>query len=579
MKQINHFLCAISLLAVMTSCSNKAENKETLSHTTTYCNPMDLSYRFTINKGFSFREAADPTVVFYKGDYYLFASKTGGYWHSSDLKNWNLVLTDDIPTEEYAPTAVVMRDTLFFIASDKKPNSIYKTANPKSGKWEFVTKLESDAWDPCLFLDDDKKLYFFWGCSDKKPLYGVEMSPTSFKYLTSPTPLIAANPQEYGWEIRGDHNTRKDAVPWIEGAWINKINGKYYLQYAAPGTLEKSYCDAVYIADKPLGPYRLAQHNPFAYKPEGFACGAGHGSTFTDKYGNLWHVGTVTVSVKYKFERRLALFPVFVDNNGEMYMYNRFGDYPIIIPDRKIESPEEVFPEWMLLSYNKKVETSSVLDEHHSENMVDESIRTYWSAQTGSKNEWVILDLDKVCHINSIQLNLAEHNTTAQGRKSGMKNRFTIECSDDKENWHLISDYSQSENDNTHIYIEYPKPIQARYIRINNIEVADGTFAISGLRVFGKSSVEKPQTPHFIKVERNQKDRRDVTLTWKKSENATGYNIRLGAGKNMLYNNYIVYSDTVLTIRSLNANQPYCFSVEAFNEGGISGMSEKCIVK
>ena len=540
---------------------------------------MDLSYRFTINKGYSFREAADPTMVSYKGDYYLFASKTGGYWYSNDLKNWNLVLTNEIPTEDYAPTAIVMRDTLFFVASSKKPNKVFKSADPKSGKWEYVKTLESDAWDPCFFMDDDNKLYYYWGCSDKEPLYGVNMDPYNFNYLTEKTKLITANPKEYGWEIRGDYNTQKDISPWIEGAWVNKIGNKYYLQYAAPGTLEKSYCDAVYVAENPLGPFRLAQHNPFAYKPEGFACGAGHGSTFTDKYGNLWHVGTVTVSVKYKFERRLALYPAFVDKNGEMYMYNRFGDYPIIIPEKKIETPDEVFPGWMLLSYNKNVEVSSSENSYIPGNMVDENIRTYWSAKTGNKNEWAIIDLGKSCDIYSIQLNLAEHNTTVQGRKNGIKNRFTIECSTNKKDWTVICDKSQNETDNTHQYIELPNVTKARYIKVKNIEVADGTFAISDLRVFGKSDINIPESTQFTQVKRNNEDRRDVALSWKKSDNAIGYNIKYGSAEDMLYNNYMVYSDTTVTIRSLNANQSYHFSVEAFNEGGISDISDIVDIK
>lgn len=561
------------------SCSKNSENKETNNQISTFCNPMDLSYRFTINKGYSFREAADPTMVSYKGDYYLFASKTGGYWYSNDLKNWNLVLTNEIPTEDYAPTAIVMRDTLFFVASSKKPNKVFKSADPKSGKWEYVKTLESDAWDPCFFMDDDNKLYYYWGCSDKEPLYGVNMDPYNFNYLTEKTKLITANPKEYGWEIRGDYNTQKDISPWIEGAWVNKIGNKYYLQYAAPGTLEKSYCDAVYVAENPLGPFRLAQHNPFAYKPEGFACGAGHGSTFTDKYGNLWHVGTVTVSVKYKFERRLALYPAFVDKNGEMYMYNRFGDYPIIIPEKKIETPDEVFPGWMLLSYNKNVEVSSSENSYTPGNMVDENIRTYWSAKTGNKNEWAIIDLGKSCDIYSIQLNLAEHNTTVQGRKNGIKNRFTIECSTNKKDWTVICDKSQNETDNTHQYIELPNVTKARYIKVKNIEVADGTFAISDLRVFGKSDINIPESTQFTQVKRNNEDRRDVALSWKKSDNAIGYNIKYGSAEDMLYNNYMVYSDTTVTIRSLNANQSYHFSVEAFNEGGISDISDIVDIK
>ena len=56
----------------------------------TLCNPLDLPYRFQPEPP-SRREAADPTVVFYQGEYWLFASKSGGYWHSADFIHWTLV--------------------------------------------------------------------------------------------------------------------------------------------------------------------------------------------------------------------------------------------------------------------------------------------------------------------------------------------------------------------------------------------------------------------------------------------------------------------------------------------------------
>ena len=82
----------------------------------TICNPLNLNYRFCLDKP-SRREAADPTMVNFKNEYYLFASKSGGYWHSDDLINWDLITTEDLPIEDYAPTAVVMNDTLYFMAS------------------------------------------------------------------------------------------------------------------------------------------------------------------------------------------------------------------------------------------------------------------------------------------------------------------------------------------------------------------------------------------------------------------------------------------------------------------------------
>ena len=39
----------------------------------------------------------------------------------------------------------------------------------------------------------------------------------------------------------------------MEGAWVNKHNKKYYLQYGAPGTEFSGYGDGVYVAENPWG--------------------------------------------------------------------------------------------------------------------------------------------------------------------------------------------------------------------------------------------------------------------------------------------------------------------------------------
>ena len=85
--------------------------------------------------------------------------------------------------------------------------------------------------------------------------------------------------------------------PYIEGAWMDKFNGKYYLQYACPGTQYNIYTDGVYVSDSPLGSFALAQNNPYSYKPGGFIPGAGHGSTMKDTDGCLWHTATMRISV------------------------------------------------------------------------------------------------------------------------------------------------------------------------------------------------------------------------------------------------------------------------------------------
>jgi xylan 1,4-beta-xylosidase len=265
----------------------------------TFCNPLNLNYRFCIDIP-SRREAADPVMVLYKNEYYLFASKAFAYWHSTDMINWDLISSADLPQEDYAPAVVVMKDTLYFMASSPNiPPKIYKTADPKSGKWSIANSSFPIAMiDPDLFLDDDGRLFFYYGCSDTSPIYGVELNTQTLNPIGNPVGLFNSNKALYGWERFGDYN-EKENRPWIEGAWMTKHNGKYYLQYACPGTEFKSYCDGVYVADNPLGPFKLAEHNPCSYKPGGFAAGAGHSSTFQDKYGNYWHISTMTISQKH----------------------------------------------------------------------------------------------------------------------------------------------------------------------------------------------------------------------------------------------------------------------------------------
>src|SRR5512147_1727280 len=146
----------------------------------TICNPVNLSYRFCLDTP-SRREAADPTMVTFRNEYYLFASKSGGYFHSKDLISWDLITTNDLPLEDYAPAAVVMKDTLYFMASKGAPVTIYKTADPKSGNWTIATSsFPIGMTDPDLFVDDDGRLYFYYGCSNVNPIYGVELDPKSF---------------------------------------------------------------------------------------------------------------------------------------------------------------------------------------------------------------------------------------------------------------------------------------------------------------------------------------------------------------------------------------------------------------
>ena len=567
MKKISHLFYIQLVICIFTGCAEKRTTDDTFK---TICNPINISYRFCLNEP-SRREAADPSCVLFNDEYYLFASVSGGYFHSYDLITWDLIVTEDLPIEDYAPTAVEIDNELYFMTSANGSRSIYKTADPKSGRWQLVTdQLPFSATDPMLFLDDDGRVYYYFGCSDHLPIMAVELDRNNSLYpIGIPVECFNSQREKYGWEQPGDYN-ELDKSPWIEGAWMNKQNGKYYLQYSSPGTEYKSYADGVYLSDQPLGPFTLAKVNPFAAKVGGFVNGAGHGCTFEDRYGNFWHFGTATISVKHDFERRLSLFPVFFDTDDEMAAYTGFGDYPMIIPDKKVSDIKTLFPGWMLLSFNKKVEVSSVLENYPAQNAVNEDIRTYWSAKTGNKGEFISIDLEENCTINAVQINFAEQDGNIFGRQEGIYHQYLLEYSLNGKKWKTLIDKSNNTTDIPHDYVQLSTPVNARFVRLTNIKIPDGKFAISGLRIFGNSNKKPADATTNVNIERQSNDRRIVKISWDVCAGATGYNIRFGNQPDKLYQNYMVYGQNELVIRSLNTETPYFFAIDSFNEAGIT---------
>lgn len=289
--------------------------------------------------------------------------------------------------------------------------------------------------DPDMFQDTDGKVYMFLGCTNNNYLQAVELDvDNKLNPVGKPVNCIKGNPLLHGWERPGDYNTSTES-PWTEAPWITKYNGKYYYQYSAPGTQYKSYADGYYVSDKPLGPFIYASNNPFSAKPEGFINGAGHSATFQDKYGNYWHISTMTISVKDIFERRLGLFPVTFTKEGYMITHTEFGDYPMVMPDYKIKDVRELFTGWMLLSYKKAAQASSSLADHPISMAFNEEIRDYWSANTGNKVEWLSVDLGEIATVKAVQMNFAENNTQLFGRDSISGQQYLIEYSNDKKSW------------------------------------------------------------------------------------------------------------------------------------------------
>lgn len=567
-------------------------SEQGFSQQKTYCNPINIDYGYCPIPNFvtqgKHRATADPVITNFKGEYYLFSTNQWGYWHSSDMLNWKFISRKFLRPEHKvydelcAPSLSFVNDTLLVIGSTHtKDFPLWMSKNPKTDDWkELVHKSEAAAWDPQIFWDKEKdEVYMYYGSSNLYPLYGVKLNRKTFQPEGERIPVLALNDDEHGWERFGEHNDNTFLQPFTEGAFMTKYKNKYYLQYGAPGTEFSGYADGVYVGSNPLGPFEYQSHNPFSYKPGGFARGAGHGATYQDINNDYWHVSTIVISTKNNFERRIGIWPAGFDEDGILYSNTAYGDYPTFLPSQKKNHLQESFSGWMLLNYNKPVQVSSTLGGFQPNFSNDEDIKTYWSAKTGAKDEYLISDLGEKSTIHAIQINFADQDVELMGKpETTTGHKYIIYSSNDGKNWKIAVDKSKNTKDVPHDYMELEKPITARYLKVENIQMPTGKFAISGFRIFGKGAGQKPDAvQNFapLRAEARKKgERRSVWFKWQQEPNADGYVIYFGKSPEKLYGSIMVYGKNEYYFSGLDRSDAYYFQIEAFNSNGIGPKSE-----
>jgi len=573
MKGIGFVFCCSMLLAVQSNAQKQL----------TYCNPINIDYGYTPIPNFSewgrHRATADPVIVMYKGDYYLFSTNQWGYWWSSDMLHWNFISRSFLKPYHHvyddlcAPAVCVMGDTMLVFGSTYSSNfPMWMSTDPKANQWkEAVDSFAIGGWDPDIFLDTDGRLYMYNGSSNRYPLYGIELNRKTLQPIGTRKEMYFLEDWRYGWQRFGEYMDNTFLDPFIEGSWMTKHNGKYYLQFGAPGTEFSGYADGVAVGDNPLGPFE-AQPDPLSFKAGGFARGAGHGSTYQDKWNNYWHISTITIAVKNNFERRLGIWPAGFDKDGVMYMNSAFGDYPHYLPNGAVDHLLSQFTGWMLLNYNKPVTVSSTYGSYAPNNAVDENIKTYWSAASGNKGEWIQSDLGNESTVNAVQINYADQDADSSflGKIPNIYHQYKLYASVDGKKWNLIADKSNNKTDVPHDYVELAQPMQARYIKLENIHMPTGKFAISGLRVFGNGNGTKPDPLTSFIVLRTEKDKRSAWLKWSPIGNAYAYNIYFGTAPDKLYNCIMVHNANEYYYKGMDLKRTYYYTIESINENGVS---------
>ena len=75
---------------------------------------------YNSSNNLSYRSGAVPAVVEFRGEYYMFVTRSHGYWHSKDLLNWDFITPGKnwYPQGSNAPAAHNYKDSVLYVMGD-----------------------------------------------------------------------------------------------------------------------------------------------------------------------------------------------------------------------------------------------------------------------------------------------------------------------------------------------------------------------------------------------------------------------------------------------------------------------------
>lgn len=208
-------------------------------------------------------------------DYHIFSMDE----NSDEVTDHGIVLhQDDVPwvsTQMWAPDCVFKNNTYHLVFPARDKDGIFRLgiADGKTPAGPFTPRPDyikgSFSIDPCSFIDDDEKVYIYfgglWGGQLEKYRTGTfdpngtepaknehavwpkvaMMKDDMSEFAETPRDLVILD--ENGNELlAGDEDRR-----YFEDPWMHKHNGKYYFSYSTGTTHYIVYA----VSDTPYGPF------------------------------------------------------------------------------------------------------------------------------------------------------------------------------------------------------------------------------------------------------------------------------------------------------------------------------------
>ncbi len=353
--------------------------------------------------GPDYRSISDPTVFYHEGKWYLYPSY-GMAWVTEDFEHWEHVRTEPY-CPKYSPAITPWRDK-FLLVSWNSPLYVGKTPlGPFEKLGEFILPDGSEyrPCDPCIFTDDDGRIYMYAFLPEQNGspegfasvTMGFELDREEpWRIIRGPVEVLRMHPGRYPWERYGRHKQNK-RFGWVEGPHLLKYGGRYYLIYAAPDTRTSDYCMAVYYSDEsPLDGFVCQERNPLTFHTEGIVAGAGHGCVERGPNGTLWAFYTIAVAYAHQYERRIGMDLVAVDERGELYCPHGVTDVPQYVPGYASDPVADNAPELCNLTGEVRGVASSCAPGRDALYATDENNRSFWQPAEGDEAPWLFCDLE-----------------------------------------------------------------------------------------------------------------------------------------------------------------------------------------
>jgi hypothetical protein len=486
-------LCAVATAWVVVSAQERAT--PIVGKSLRYCNPLPIeaSSRDGSPQGVSL---GDVTVVREGGTYYMFNTGGGG-WVSDDLVNWRYHGVEMRQGRVPVAPHVVKYNGQFYMSGNGAPLywapailGPYEVAGEwtdASGK-PFAGVSNGRQWigafDVDIFVDDDNKPYLYFPGRSTDGIFVVPLDPRNLnRFIAAPVRLFGFD-RSHVWERYGEMNEYTD-VSWIEGPWMMKRKGTYYLQYSASGTQWLTYATGMYAGRSPTGPFTYARVNPVLRKTTGVVTGTAHGSIVEGPDGNWWQFYTIVLP-NPPGGRRIGMDPVGFDEQGNLFVRGptetpQWGPGVLADPARHDDPGSLPLTVNKMRAMNAKSTFSSQRPGHEAVYAVDNSTGTWWEPAEDDRQPSITIDLGAATEFDPVQRFTVDSTRIlfASGRGFGrpgappapsatggvVAHRYTIEVSDDGEVFTTVLDKT---GNTVTKYVEFDElpPTACRFVRL-----------------------------------------------------------------------------------------------------------------